>query len=187
MVTVFRKNVVFNIRTQPPASSCTGKNQQLKMVTWHKVKGEKRAHNESLSYHRWSNGSTIYQACLHTNTLTFRSGLKNTSYSFSHNYPTSNFMILHMRQQTSLAVVRGAKVMNWIHFSHQGWCCGLSPNSVTQLTKHKKQPPHTLPLSLPKSTSWLDHLTKWKKGKRKRSGGKRMRIKQYLQKKEKSG
>lgn len=71
-----QKNVVFNIRMQPPAYSCIGRNQQLKIVTWHKVKGEKKAHDESLSYHRWRNGSTSYQTCLHTNILTFRSGLQ---------------------------------------------------------------------------------------------------------------
>lgn len=47
-----QKNVLFNIGIQPPASSCMGRNQQLKMVTWHKFKGEKKAHGKVLSYYR---------------------------------------------------------------------------------------------------------------------------------------
>lgn len=70
------KNVMFYIKMQPPASSCTWRIQQLEIVTWHKVKGEKKVHDESLSYHRWSNRSTVYQTCLHTNMLTFKSGLQ---------------------------------------------------------------------------------------------------------------
>lgn len=46
------------------------------MVMWHKAKDEKKAHDESLSYHRPSDRSTVYQTCLHVNILTFRSGLQ---------------------------------------------------------------------------------------------------------------
>lgn len=151
------KNVMFNIKMQPPAPSCTWRNQQLEMVTCIKSKVRKR-HMMNHCYHRWSNRYTVYKTCLHTNILKFKSGLQMPPVALvTISLPVALQSCAQDDNQPWHGLWTRRNELNKLQSLILVLC--LPPDSVTQQTKHRRQPHHIISLPITSQNPLPDWIT----------------------------